>query len=153
LIVDVARLSGLERLHGETDPSVLDLGDPDGQMAPRGGIRYDLRVERVGHELLVRGSLAQSLDCLCSRCACAFVREAAEPEFTALYPIEEATEFIDLTPEVREAIILALPGYPVCRTDCRGLCPVCGRDLNKGRCACKPGVTGQWSALDQLDRL
>jgi len=46
---------------------------------------------------------------------------------------------IDFAPGVREQIILALPMKPVCRDDCRGLCPRCGQNLNRGPCACPPG--------------
>lgn len=45
---------------------------------------------------------------------------------------------IDLSIGIREMIILALPFAPVCKPDCAGLCPVCGRNLNEGRCACQP---------------
>jgi len=43
---------------------------------------------------------------------------------------------IDLDPIVREQIALALPGYPVCKDDCKGLCPVCGTNLNDRECGC-----------------
>lgn len=153
LIVDLLRLDAAEQLRGETDPSALDLGPVDGLFEPKGGMRYDLRVERLGNELLVRGRVAQSLTCVCSRCAEPFESEAVDGAYTAIYPVEAGTEYVDLTPEMREAIILALPGYPVCRSECRGLCHVCGRNLNRGKCTCKPSAAGQWSALDQLDRL
>ncbi len=37
---------------------------------------------------------------------------------------------IDLTPLIREEVILATPQAPLCRADCKGLCPICGIDLN-----------------------
>jgi uncharacterized protein len=43
---------------------------------------------------------------------------------------------IDLTEFVREELALAVPGYPLCRPDCAGLCPRCGADLNAGPCGC-----------------
>lgn len=152
LIVDIARLGAVEQLKGETDPAALDLGSSDGLIEPTGGICYDLRVERLGNELLVRGRVAQALTGICSRCAEKFAFEVVDSSFVVSYPIE-TVEYVDLTPEMREAIILALPGYPVCRSTCRGLCPVCGRNLNCGGCTCKPGAGGQWAALDQLDHL
>lgn len=45
-------------------------------------------------------------------------------------------DVIDLTEVVREQILLALPAYPLCRADCRGLCPRCGGDLNCISCRC-----------------
>jgi uncharacterized protein len=49
---------------------------------------------------------------------------------------------IDLGVGIREAIILAQPVNPVCKVDCRGLCPKCGTNLNLKRCACKVEKTG-----------
>lgn len=48
---------------------------------------------------------------------------------------------IDLSVGIRETIILVLPIAPVCKTDCAGLCPVCGRNLNEGACLCRPVKT------------
>ncbi len=46
-------------------------------------------------------------------------------------------DVIDLTEILREQIILALPMYPRCSPDCKGLCPVCGIDLNQKACDCR----------------
>ncbi len=49
----------------------------------------------------------------------------------------EPGDIIDVTEVVRQNLILALPIAPRCREDCRGLCPRCGADLNRGPCACE----------------
>jgi uncharacterized protein len=56
---------------------------------------------------------------------------------------------IELAPAIREELILAIPAYVVCREDCRGLCPQCGRDLNTGPCGCAP-PTASWRPLAAL---
>jgi uncharacterized protein len=58
---------------------------------------------------------------------------------------------IDLDPLVREQLLLALPGYPVCRESCKGLCPVCGANLNERDCGCerKP-PDPRWAKLKDL---
>jgi uncharacterized metal-binding protein YceD (DUF177 family) len=43
---------------------------------------------------------------------------------------------LDLREEIRNVILLEVPWHPLCRSDCRGLCPRCGRNLNEGECAC-----------------
>jgi len=151
LIVDVARLDpGGERYAGELAAGVLDLSD-SGILTPAGGIVYDLFVQLLGPELLVRGTLRQRLMCVCVRCAADFEGEAADGEFMTSIEISDGIEFIDLTEEVREAIILALPGYPVCREDCKGLCMTCGVNLNQATCAChEAGHSDRWVALDTL---
>ena len=44
---------------------------------------------------------------------------------------------VDLSDLAREQIMLALPTYPLCRADCRGLCPICGVDRNRLSCQCE----------------
>jgi uncharacterized protein len=41
---------------------------------------------------------------------------------------------VDLAPVVREYLLLEMPINPVCKADCRGLCPICGNDLSQERC-------------------
>lgn len=49
---------------------------------------------------------------------------------------------IDISIGIRETILLALPTVPLCKEDCLGLCPKCGKNLNKGRCNCKTEPVG-----------
>lgn len=53
---------------------------------------------------------------------------------------------IDVGIGMREAIILALPLAPLCNENCRGLCPVCGINLNRQKCDCKVETVGLFSA-------
>jgi len=64
---------------------------------------------------------------------------------------------LDLSEIIRQSILLALPLTPVCSPDCKGLCPVCGANLNHETCSCTTETTDpRWSALsillDDLDR-
>ena len=62
---------------------------------------------------------------------------------------------IDLSQAVREQILLSVPASPLCREDCKGLCPRCGKDLNDGDCGCdRKAIDPRWSALEgiQLDK-
>ncbi|MGE3154642.1 MAG: DUF177 domain-containing protein [Nitrospiraceae bacterium] len=65
--------------------------------------------------------------------------DTSEPEATG-GASEDAYEYsgdeIDLVPMLREQVILAEPMHPLCREECLGLCPVCGRDRNMGACGC-----------------
>jgi len=63
-------------------------------------------------------------------------REIEEDDLTtAFYEDDE----IDLGQLMREQFYLALPMKPLCADDCKGLCPVCGTNLNRGACSCKRG--------------
>jgi uncharacterized protein len=55
---------------------------------------------------------------------------------------------IDLTPAVREQVLLQVPSSPLCREDCLGLCPLCGKNLNGGGCGCdRAAMDPRWAAL------
>ena len=151
LIVDVARLDeDGERYKGELPVEILDLGESE-IFTPAGGVAYDLFIQALGTELLVRGKLSLPLNCICVRCATDFTFDAKDDEFVTSIEISETTDFLDLTEEVREAIIFALPGYPVCSKTCKGLCMTCGKNLNTGTCAChEAGNVNRWGALDGL---
>ncbi len=65
------------------------------------------------------------------------------------YPLRN--DHLDLAPLGREALLLDLPLAPLCAAECRGLCPTCGADLNRGDCECVPeGGDPRWAALDVL---
>jgi len=62
------------------------------------------------------------------------------------------SELIDLEPVLRDAIVLELPFQPVCRPDCRGLCPDCGLDLNSvDEHDHDDAVDLRWSKLTQFE--
>ena len=151
LIIDVARLASEgESIEGELDCAVLDM-DGEEFIHPFAGLRYSLEVQLFGSELLVRGSLEQDFDAVCSRCGCDFDFTVKVPDFTYSVDVGEKTEFVDLTDELRQSIILTLPAYPVCRRDCLGVCQKCGKNLNEGPCNCKAEpLGGSWSALDAI---
>ncbi len=58
---------------------------------------------------------------------------------------------LDLSEIIRQSILLALPLTPLCKPDCKGLCPICGADLNTETCTCSTEeVDPRWSALSLL---
>ncbi|NIM50272.1 MAG: hypothetical protein GTN62_08930 [Gemmatimonadales bacterium] len=68
----------------------------------------------------------------------------------AAYIIEPRATELDLGEMVREELILAVPEFVLCREECRGLCPRCGKDLNEGPCTCRPELDPRWAALEEL---
>jgi uncharacterized protein len=76
---------------------------------------------------------------------------ASEPSATdpLAFPIDHGQ--LDLAPMVREEVLLGVPDAPLCRSDCPGLCPTCGADLQTGACACSTELRDErWAALDVL---
>ncbi len=63
----------------------------------------------------------------------------------------EVVDQVDTRPLIVEQVQLNLPMKPLCREDCRGLCPLCGRDLNDGPCGCAADrIDPRWGALAAL---
>ena len=110
--------NGLE-LSGTLDDSIY--GFEDEFLKPFAGLRYELGVLHVGSELLVRGKIEQDFEAACSRCGEDFDFTVKIDDFTASFAVDEKTEFVELTTELRECILLTLPTYPVCREDCPGI--------------------------------
>ena len=61
-----------------------------------------------------------------------------------------AGEEIDLGSILREELLLSVPGKPLCRPDCKGICGGCGAELNTEACTCKPEIDPRWDALKDL---
>ena len=68
-----------------------------------------------------------------------------------VFALDPNAAALDLTRPLREEWLLAMPQYVVCRDDCRGLCPVCGADLNEFDCGCTlDRADPRWDALREM---
>jgi len=65
-----------------------------------------------------------------------------------LFPYDGET--VDLEPLFREQFVLAVPYAPVCKEDCKGLCPQCGIDRNSATCTCESPIDPRLAALKGL---
>lgn len=65
----------------------------------------------------------------CSRCLAELVEEFHRKDFLEV-PVEEAGTFLELSPLIESGVRLAISPRPLCRPDCRGICPSCGANLN-----------------------
>lgn len=152
LILNVLRIPacGEREECGELAPEALDLGrDP---LARAGGtILWRLRGQFAGHEILVRGEARAPVKLRCARCGCFFSTSVEVSSFLRAYERAENPVELDVTEDLREEILLAIPAFPRCRPGCKGRCAQCGKDLNEGPCGCVPPQGfNAWSALDHL---
>ena len=138
-----------DHIIGEEPGDVLDL-EREHEIRPLGPVRYDLTVSLVSEELLVTGSAEARVSFVCSRCGTSFDATVREEAFTCSYEVLDRYKPVDLTPDIRESIILHFPTYPMCAVECRGLCSTCGANLNKAVCGCPPGDDTRWGAFDKL---
>jgi len=151
LLIDTGRLrQEPEIVRGEEPVSSLDLELGD-FMRSEDALQYDFTVQCVSNELIVRGKMQINIIYYCSRCGDDFSKKILIPDFFRSYPLESNNELINLTVDVRENILLALPMVAVCSPECRGLCSVCGVNLNRKKCKCRrPEKKNVWGVLDNL---
>lgn len=98
-----------------------------------------------------RRCLAPVAEPVVAQIAALFSRDPDVLEDPNSYPLAADATEIDLRPAVREELLLAAPQWLVCRDDCRGLCPHCGKDLNAGPCGCAPEPgAGRWQPFAVL---
>lgn len=141
------------RLKDELPVAELDLGVVDELIRVEQPLRYDLMVELLHDALLVQGSLTLPLECECVRCLKKFRTEMKLKPWALHLPLEGEdkvsveNDCVDLTPFVREDMLLDFPQHPLCKTDCAGL--KTKSQAPKAKTAEKP-ASALWSELDKL---
>jgi len=112
-----------------------------------------LRAERDGDDVVIGGEIDATVPVVCGRCLEEFpvrARASVDVRYIPRPPEGDRVELgtddldldfyhggeIDLSTLVASETALALPMKPLCREDCRGLCPLCGGNRNLVACAC-----------------
>jgi uncharacterized protein len=137
-----------ETLSGVEPASIMELDEPDVRFEHE--IEYKFLAQIQDNALLVTGQLSTSATLFCSRCLQVFEQPLRVRQFV-FHKELQGEDFVDLTANLREDIILELPQRVLCTQGCKGLCPHCGKDLNKASCRCKKSEGDlRWQALDDL---
>jgi uncharacterized protein len=155
-------------------------GDPAGYRA-RGPLHVDAALEKLARRVRVAATAKAELQAACGRCLVPVSLDVPVDFELSLVPADEyddaaggekdankgatggsfdagaaeedtySGKVIDLDPIVREQVLLALPQYPVCTDACKGLCPVCGANLNDRECGCDRHVPDpRWAGLKNV---
>jgi uncharacterized protein len=151
MIINAAKIpeSGL-KIHAEEPGEILQLNTED-EFRPEGPVVYDLYVQVVDGLLIVRGCVSATVKSACSRCMQICSTTVRNSGFLRDFPAPQGTEEVDITDDLREAILLELPRAPLCSETCRGLCARCGKNLNDGDCGCMPPEDeNPWGTLNKL---
>jgi uncharacterized protein len=177
LKIDLANIAGTPGARGDFE--VSERFSPAEGISTMGPVTGEITVENTGSLLLVRGRLRAVLKLACVRCLGdteqtveveveeEFASEGAGPEVVTVDREEPEVSAIsdyvlDLHEFVRQQITVNMPMAPLCRPDCRGICPQCGQDLNQGQCGCGvvagsgaerrvvEGSEGRWAKLGEL---
>ena len=114
-------------VRGELSIAELDIDIRDEIIRLAGPLSYDLEIQKLESGLLVQGSLSLPLLCRCVRCLKEFRYPLRIEPWTAHLPFqgEDAVavinDCVDLTPIMREDILLGFPQHPLCDSNCGGL--------------------------------
>lgn len=117
--------------------------------------RLKMRIEKIGSEVIIRGSVSAEIGLSCSRCLKDFREKVIAPFNVVYHPIgefikEDKTELsaqelevgfykgdeLNIGELLKEQLLLSIPLKPLCNDSCKGICPRCGADLNTERCRC-----------------
>jgi uncharacterized protein len=167
LKVDLGLLKRVKRLEvDEGVPADALLWEGAG-LTFEGPLHVRLDLTEVGDDVMAEGWLKGRAEMPCRRCLepvpievdqplrlsflSGITELEAEAEENDVYALAPKARELDLSPAIREHVILGLPEYVLCREDCRGLCPHCGTDLNKETCDCTAEpVDDRWAALKRV---
>lgn len=101
----------------------------------KGPLNIKAKVSRITNTVTVDLKFNAVLSCRCSRCLQDF-DTALNKNMRWNFVVDPSETVLDLAPQIREEIILDYPMKMLCRSECQGLCPGCGKNLNDGACSC-----------------
>lgn len=150
-------------LVGHLDERSYELGDHEFELPD--GLDYDLVLTNAGEGILATGIVRAHVVGTCDRCLDPAEFDVAgevdgyylfheperlaEDEDEADYELVSPDNTIDLSAALVSALVMDTPFVVLCRDDCRGLCPVCGANLNEGDC----GHAAELEARREAERL
>lgn len=145
--IRVSQLSrGIHEYHFLSDPTDIGLEENF-----RAKVQVDVDLEKTSNQLYLKAAIQTVGMFQCDRCVEEFARnlktsytmfyvyddlDAAKYEEGEVEVLTRETTHIDLTEDIRETVMLAVPMKLLCRENCKGLCPHCGTNWNYGTCTC-----------------
>ena len=141
----------------ELDTGRLDFAGVEEYLGP---ITASGEIVNTAGVLTAHGEIAARMRCLCDRCGSGFELTKRVEVDVPIVPENEGDEdaeafrlegdWLDLDDLLETAFILDMPAKLLCRSDCKGLCPTCGKNLNEGPCGCRPERDPRFAVLEQL---
>ena len=144
------------RLEGELPVEELEFGFEDEVVQFSKPLKYSLEVQHLGNSLLLTGNLELPVVCACVRCLKPIQEVIRLRNWACHIPLEGeerppvVRDSVDLTPYIREDMVLALPTHPVCREDCPGLMRKTKPTLRTADDGKSEGISSPWEELNKL---
>jgi uncharacterized protein len=165
MIIKISNLSdGEYNFDFEEKVKSIELEDPF-----YGSFKSNVKLNKLHDQVIISVNSIFKVKFDCDRCGISF-KDKLNSEYQMVYLMNEVpaetdsinvsylsrdADKIDISSDVREFALLAVPMKKLCKEDCMGLCPNCGKDLNKETCSCnKDEVDPRWKPLiDLKDKL
>ena len=159
--IQVGGLSeGVHQFHFDVQAPEIGLGEEFSQ------VHAEVVLDKTPNQLALRVAVHTAAHFSCDRCTAPFAspldamyrmhylwndEDASQYDVAEVQTIPQGSSFIDITEDVRQTVLVAVPLKLLCREDCLGLCPHCGKDLNEGPCECRVEETdSRWDKLRAL---
>jgi uncharacterized protein len=134
-----------------------------------GNLKVGVQLEKTKNQIFITSSIECSHNSQCDRCLKNFEQTlTAKYNMSYVYDIEHKDEYdedvvtvitkevdiIDITRDVREYLLLAVPFKNICKEECKGLCAHCGKDLNIETCECETkSIEPRWLELKKVVKI
>jgi len=151
---------GIHRFHFDVPASEVGLGEEFSE------IHADIELDKTPNQILLTAAIHTAAGFSCDRCTAPFTslldsgyrmyyvwneENAGQYDPTEVQVIPQGSTVIDIAEDVRQTVLIAVPLKLLCRENCLGLCPYCGKDLNDGPCGCRLElVDTRWEKLRAL---
>ncbi len=160
--ISIANLSeGIHKVHFSVEAESVGLEEKFSK-----DVTVDVVLNKTSREVFLQAEVGGLGRFTCDRCVDEFERQITnafdivylhDEKESEQYPddevhmLEPGTTQIDITEDVRQFIMLAVPLKLLCREECAGLCHRCGSNLNRGKCSCKTEeIDPRWEGLHRL---
>lgn len=154
MLLDLSRLRGVDHVTRRFESA--EFGQTEGEFRVVAPADLDLEISKDASKVRLNGRVRTTLELDCGRCLEPFSVPVDAAIDVLLLPAAANTgkdeqevaaddlgvsfyrdDAVDLGELMREQFYLALPMKPLCRAECRGLCPVCGANRNRETCSCQ----------------
>lgn len=154
MILNIPQLREVEDLQFEMDGEACQFPEEAGKL--KAPVRVTAHIRKIGTEITITGRISTMVEMACARCLKPHDEILTDTFEVAYHPLPTLTkwneevelteadmstsyyegETISLSELVHDQVVLLLPIQPLCHPACAGLCPSCGKNLNKGPCGC-----------------
>ena len=161
MIIKIANLSeGVHTLSFDEKISEVGVGEPF-----FGNCKVDVKLSKSHSQIVLDAKLFLDANYQCDRCG-RYYKAKVQNSYQMVYLFGDEPEEnnninltylpvyadkIEIVNDVRDYALLAIPMKKLCKEDCKGLCPRCGKDLNEDKCKCaEKEIDPRWEPLEKL---